>query len=524
MTTIGFVCAALVAAFAMSQFVLANDWNGLGLIAIGLAGLALLIRILNNWRHGLYIFVGWLFFEDFVRKYLGNNMAIYFAKDILAILVYLSFLRARRTGSVEGFRIPFREPLIFFFFLCLVQMFNTGSPSIFYGVLGMKINFLYVPLMYVGYAFIRSEEDLQRLLSFVSCLILIVAGLGLAQSVIGPSFLNPANLQEDIRDLSTLYRVSASGLLAYRPTSVFVSSGRFQDFLIVSWTFSLGYAAYLMLRSRQGRVLAFATVGVVAAASIMSASRGVFMWNAGTSLLMTAGILWGAPWRQHEAIRILRTIQRATLFAGAAIVLLVVLFPDALGARLAIYAETLLPSSPTSELIHRTQTYPLQQLSYAFANPRWPYGNGTGTCSLGSQYVIRILGVPPPPGGVESGFGNLVAELGILGLVLWIVLGISIAISAWRVVAELRGTPWFPLAAAIFLYAVTLFFPMMFGGNSAYQDFLVNACFWMLIGILYRLKLFPKILQSVRVPEVLARTESHALAAPSAPVGVLPLR
>jgi hypothetical protein len=51
---------------------------------------------LNNWRHGLYIFFGWLFFEDFARKFPGNNMAIYFAKDVLVILVYISFGISRR--------------------------------------------------------------------------------------------------------------------------------------------------------------------------------------------------------------------------------------------------------------------------------------------------------------------------------------------------------------------------------------------------------------------------------------------
>ena len=54
-----------------------------------------MIAILNDWRRGVYLFVGWILFEDFARKYLGNNMAIYFAKDALAIILYLSFFRAR---------------------------------------------------------------------------------------------------------------------------------------------------------------------------------------------------------------------------------------------------------------------------------------------------------------------------------------------------------------------------------------------------------------------------------------------
>jgi hypothetical protein len=486
--------------YKAAQAILADDISTLVYAGMFVVGGAVCVTVLNDWRRGLYLLVAWILFEDFFRKYLGNNMAVYFAKDFLAILLYLSFFRARAAGQLEKFKIPFRVPLLAFFWFCLLQMFNPESPSIFYGILGMKVNFLYVPLIFVGYAFAETEEDVRRLLSFVCILILIVAGLGLAQSIIGPTFLNPQNLQEDIRELSTTYRVAPiSGLRAYRPTSVFVSAGRFQDFLIVAWVISLGYSGYLILRSRRGRTLAFATVGVVAAASLMSASRGVFMWNAGTTLLFIAGFLWGAPWRQREAIRVFRAIQRTCLLIGMGLIVLLTMFPKELGSRMAIYSETLLPNSPTSELVARTQTYPLQQLELAFEHQRWPYGYGTGTCTFGAQYVVRILNAAPIYVSVESGLGNLVVELGIMGLILWLVLGVSIALSAYHVVVSLRGTPWFPLVFAIWLYAMLLVFPMMFAGNSAYQDFVLSSNLWLLLGVLYRLKYYQQALKQVQM-------------------------
>jgi hypothetical protein len=478
-------------AYKAAEMILADDLPTLAYVAIVFFGGAVVIAILNDWRRGLYIVVGWILFEDFVRKYLGNNMAIYFVKDILAIILYLSFFRARRAKRIDKFQIPFRLPLIIFFWFCFLQMFNPASPSIFYGILGMKLNFLYIPLIYIGYAFAESEEDLRRFLSFSCFLILIVAGLGIAQSIIGPTFLNPQSLQEDIRSLSTLYRVApVSGLVAYRPTSVFVSSGRFQDFLIAAWVFSLGYAGYLLLRTRRGRTLAFVTIGAVAAASLLSASRGVFMWNTGNTLVIVSGFLWGAPWRQREALRVLRAIQRTALLIGLAIIMLLTIFPEALGSRIAIYRETLMPNSPASALVERTRTYPLQQLGFAFDNPRWPFGYGTGTCSLGFQYVMRITGARPIRVAVENGFGNLLLEVGIVGLILWIVLGFSIAASAWAVVKTLRGTPWFPLGLATFFFSVLVFFPMMFYGNSPYQDFVINSNLWLQLGILFRLRRF----------------------------------
>ena len=78
-TGLVFFVGALCGAYAISQLVLQGDLTSLGLIGMGFAGLAFVVKILNNWRHGLYIFFGWLFVEDFARKYLGNNMAVFFA-------------------------------------------------------------------------------------------------------------------------------------------------------------------------------------------------------------------------------------------------------------------------------------------------------------------------------------------------------------------------------------------------------------------------------------------------------------
>jgi len=494
--TFGLIVLGACWAYQAAGAIVANDLSTLAYPVIFFVGGAVVIAILNDWRRGLYIFVGWILFEDLVRKYLGNHMGVYFAKDLLVLTLYVSFFRASLARRGGTFRIPFRLSLLVFFWLALLQVLNPASTSLFYGILGMKLYFLYVPLIYIGYALIQSDEALQHFCSFVCVLILIVAGLGIAQSIIGSNFLNPSHPQEDILQMGTLYRAAPiSGLVAYRPTSVFVSAGRFQDFLLVSWSISLGFGGYLLLRSRRGRTLAFTTIGVVAAASLMCASRGVLLWNSVTAILTAAGFLWGAKWRQHGTVRVVRAIQRTALFVGLGILLLVTIFPEEFGARVAMYAETLLPSSPASELGYRVRTYPLQELAHAFNFPRWPYGYGTGTTSLGIQYVMRIMHAAPMGVGVESGFGNLVVELGILGLIVWIVLGFSISLSAWKVAAELRGTPWFPLAFTIFLFACLLFFPMTYTSFSAYQDFVINSNLWLLMGILYRLQTFPQAIQ-----------------------------
>jgi hypothetical protein len=137
--------------------------------------------------------------------------------------------------------------------------------------------------------------------------------------------------------------------------------------------------------------------------------------------------------------------------------------------------------------MHRTRDYPLANFVAAFSSPRWPYGFGIGTVSLGGQYVIRIFHVLPPTDGVESGFGNIVLELGIVGLALWFVMSGAVLYSAWKVVRKLKGSPWFPLGFMIFWYAFLLLIPFTFQGMQAYEDFVLNAYMWLLLGILFRL-------------------------------------
>src|SRR4029077_2576550 len=232
-----------------------------GLVVLGIVGL---VAVLNDWRKGVYFFVGWILVEDLIRKYLGNNMVVFFAKDFLALALYLSFFIARRSTLTKLYRPPFLITFLVFFWYCVLQAFNPASTSIFYGLMGLKLCFFYAPLLFVGHALVDSEKELRRFFFFNSVLILVVAAFGIAQSILGHTFLNPEVIQEDIRSLSTLYRVSPiTGLVAYRPTSFFVSAGRFQNFLIVSWVLALGFGGFLLMRKQSGRLIAFTTVGVL---------------------------------------------------------------------------------------------------------------------------------------------------------------------------------------------------------------------------------------------------------------------
>jgi len=478
-----------VAAWLVAQWIVAGETT-----ALVYGGLAILIaiisvNILNDWRFGVYLSIGWLLFEDLVRKYLGNNMAIYFGKDLLVGITYVSFLFAVRRGKVALFRPPFLFALSLFFWFGVLQIFNPNSPSFWYGLLGAKLYFYYVPLMFVGYALVRSEEDLRRLLVWNLVLAGVISLLGIIQAIIGPEFLNPTKLAPEIATLGRLYRSAPiSGERMLRPNSVFVSDGRFFAFLELMWLLGLGSAAYLMARTQRGRKYVLLGVALVAAATLLSGSRGAFVYAIANALILASAFLRGAPtWQRAGLRKLIVGVRWAFLIVAIALVCLAYFFPSDVGSRWAFYSETLSPESPAYDVTRRAWDYPVSEFLKAFDYGNWVIGHGIGTASLGVKYVGLLLGKPLPEIGVESGFGCMILEMGILGPILWLIWTAALLCSSWKILLRVRGTPLYAIGFPIFWFAFLLLLPFTYGGLQPYQNFILNAYFWLLIGILFRL-------------------------------------
>src|SRR5579872_4676066 len=119
---------SILAAWQAAQWISAGQTKMLIFAGMGFVLCAIALTILKSWRMGFYLFIVWLLFEDLIRKYLGNNMLIYFAKDVLAGLTYLSLFAAIRLGRARLFHPPFLFSLALFFWLAVLQIFNPYSP------------------------------------------------------------------------------------------------------------------------------------------------------------------------------------------------------------------------------------------------------------------------------------------------------------------------------------------------------------------------------------------------------------
>ncbi|HEV3481374.1 MAG TPA: hypothetical protein VGR97_03505 [Candidatus Acidoferrales bacterium] len=491
-------------AWQVGNVIVAGDLRMLFLIGLGFAGCAVAIAILRNWRAGFYLFVGWLLFEDLVRKYMGNGAVFFFGKDVLLLIVYVSFMVAVGRGREKTFRPPFWFFFSLFFWLGVLQMFNPNSPHILYGLLGIKVYFYYVPLLFVGYALIRNDADLRKFLVFNAVLAGVIAMLGIAQAILGNKFLNPAKLDPNLADLGNLGKVTPLTNQAFTlPDSVFVSSGRYALYIVLMMILLLGAAAYFLLSGRRHRKLTFMVIGVLVGAALLSGSRTAVVGSSVSAGVLFVGFLWGAKWRQEQSYRLTRAIRRSIIVGALGLAVLILLFPAAAGSRIAFYTETLNPNSTAYAGESRAWDYPIANLEAVFQKPNWVVGNGIGTASLGMQYVARALGQAQPNLWVEEGYGVLIIEMGIIAPFLWILWTAALLYYSWKVVRRLKGTRLVPLAIAIFWYAFFLLYPFTYNALSPYQDYMCNAYLWLLVGILFRL---PDLLENSVNPDTVLST------------------
>jgi hypothetical protein len=232
-------------------------------------------------------------------------------------------------------------------------------------------------------------------------------------------------------------------------------------------------------------------VALVGLAAMLTGSRGCTVYVGASALFLSAGMLWGAPRRAAETYRLFKAIRRTFIVMALGLSLGTVLFPQAIGAHVEFYAETLDPRSPYYEVSDRAWDYPVKNLSLALTDPDWLLGHGIGTQSLGVQYVARVVGQDVDDSihrfNLENGWALLIFELGVLGPILWLGWSLTFIYAAYQAALRVKGTPLFPVALSILWFAFLLLFPFTFAGFQAFQNFVISAYFWVLAGVLFRL-------------------------------------
>ena len=211
--------------------------------------------------------------------------------------------------------------------------------------------------MFLGYALLREQADLDRFLVINLLLAALIAGLGIAQTVIGPQLLNPADLAPEL-SLANMARESPiTRLTMLRPSSVFVSTGRFGAYLVSTFVLGLGATFYFFLRENSRWRLLLGALSVVGVAAFMSASRSCAAMVTISAIFLSTATVWGTV-GFSKGIAIRRIICRSLVALAVGLALAAWVFPDRIKAYSAEYSETLDPRNSESDLVYRLWTYP----------------------------------------------------------------------------------------------------------------------------------------------------------------------
>lgn len=439
------------------------------------AGLVLLIAsstLLRSWQVALGVFLAWLVVEDLVRKLSGNDIRMYFVKDAIYLLLLISlFIKPTNRGAWRAAIGNARLPLYGVMGWAVVMAIPVAMVDWQLAVVGLRLDFLYVPLVVAGFLLAQGGRALSRALLLMALLGAVASSVGILQAILGPEFLSPGR---PTPGLINLVLIRAQGTV-YRPTGTFVDPGRFDSMAVIA--VAIGIAAMFVNRGR---------LRGVAAACVLVSFAAVWVSGGRSGLLQALALLGIA------LIPIMRHLRRSTLvtlvlvafgvIAGTAAISY--FLPNLLSNRFAFYLSTLNPLSGANEWGFRWSQF-TSNLQRGI-DLGGVIGLGTGHESLGKQYLYG--GATNSTSGlysIEGGYAAVAVEFGLVGLVIWLVWTIGWTRRQIRLAWAERD--WVLRSAGLVLVGyLVIFLIIEFAiGFQSFQNYFANAYFWLLSGVVF---------------------------------------
>ncbi|HXF05761.1 MAG TPA: hypothetical protein VNM72_10150 [Blastocatellia bacterium] len=530
------IALALSIGYGLASLLTMANWRWILIGGVFIVTLVVGLQILRDWRRGITAFFLWIVVEDLIRKYMGNQIILYAAKDLLIVMTYASFLLwRRRSASTGGWQNPVEVPLLVCLGVAIVNCFNTEIDHPLVPLVGLRMNFFYLPLLVLGYVYFDSDARVRRFLLLSLVAGGVVALLGLAQSLVGLGFLNPGGFVPGLR-LELIRVTPESQLLIPRPNSVFVDAGRFSQYLFVLFYLGLGAICYWhrcdtgrnsagadawsenrwpegqrrfpwemprpprwprWTKVRQsayhtffrGGIFVWVCFGLIVAGLFVSAQRAVIVLL-GLSFVVIVVIAWLERLRswvnRGKSSRF--PLAKTAICAMGVIGCYSLIRWDHLVAVYRFCLETLSPLARETELTWRPYVY-WQDILKA-VRQSGVVGHGTGTASLGLQYVYDLDYMYADqiyPYAIEGGYASVIWEAGLLGLAVWLWWTTRLVIAGVQTTRLLRGSRFHWLGISLSIFIFCFLFPYFFLGMQVYQNYVTNAYHWFLCGLLFRL-------------------------------------
>lgn len=443
------------------------------------AGWVVLCALLAyRWQRGILFFFLWLCVEDFIRKGTGNNISVYFAKTILVLILYFSYLLWRdQHRLIDSPRLRVKPWLALWFAYAVLNCFNPAIPHWSISVLGIHMNFLYVPLLFLGYHFAQDYANVRRFFAVMLISSFVVINLGFLQYVFGPGFLNFGQYEMPHLRLVIEPTVPGTGEKIHTINSVFVDPGRFSRFVWCSFWLGIAWLSfyYALHRRLSWRAV---VLFLPAAAAIWQVGRGPAIATIVALAIWSVVLLL----RHRISLRV-ASVPLILTVPGLIMIslwLVVQAFPGKADVALLRLRRTVLVWDESNEILQRVPGY-LSALGGAARGVGW-FGMGTGMNSLGQQYLPVSIN---PIWGVESGYGAVLVEFGYVGFVCWLGTFIFIFLDLLRCLFDIRGSPYWtlglPLVVSHFVF-IHIYIAIM--GLQPFQDYIFSSYFWFTCGLL----------------------------------------
>ncbi len=442
----------------------------MNIILLALPFLIIILPIALTYLSWQQLIKGVLFLiiiDGALRKWVlpqASNL-IYLMKDFVLVCAYIKYflLSHKQKPLIKNNYVDFIHIFLALASVWLLfQSFNSdlGSPII--GIFGLTRYLLYVPLMWMLPHLFNSEEDLYRFLrNYLLCLIPVCV-LGIFQFYSPPSsFLNIAPGGEEASE------ALGFGEGKIRISSVFAFPNIYTAYLILCFGLLLPFITTEKKQSLFWKIIAFLELFLIIANCFMTGSRGVM---ANSALILLGYLLIKSI--DNFAI-ILKFLQKIAIPTVIVIFLLSRYFAPAIESFTARGASS-------GEFSGR--------IGYALSIQSIPGksiidGYGTGATQSGSQPIKRLLSLPAgltPPSG-EAEIHRITIEVGIIGVIFWYGMRISLMMALWVVYRKLQS-PFLKEMALIAFLIHLQFIP----GQVVFHPLAV-VYYWFLSGFIFLL-------------------------------------
>jgi hypothetical protein len=395
-------------------------------------------------------------------KLLGGSWLSYLSADGLAALVLLVVFTDRVVTRKPLFAAsPLSLPLVLLGAFCVAELINPEAPFI-RSILGVRSWLLYLSFYFVGLYTFRSLAQLERLYSLLLALGLLTAIYGVYQWQSGPESF--ASWSDYYGRYARLAWIAQSGTV-FRAFSTFVAAGTFGGNMALLMLIALGVTASsrIPVGWRVAAGFTFAAMGVGIAASGSRGPAAHLLLAAVVSLAFIPGF------RQRVAVGF--KALSLTLVAVAAVALFI---GPAMTER---YASIFDP-----EAFFWKWFGPFTNgLRIALGHP---FGMGLGYTAGIPQFVSSAAFQGLPATNIDSGYGSAAAELGLVGLGLFLYLAAKVGIEGFRIWRALPPGRLRDLLLGPALMAVT--YPLVSVIAQPQATLPSSIYYWLLIGMLMK--------------------------------------